>query len=671
VASVKFKELWQNNSTSSALQVWKRFFTDFTCSFALNHYNNVRMNKAFKGRCSQIIQCTLLFGFLATRCLGNGGPPAVESFDLRDVQLLDSPFKTAMELNSHFLLSLEPDRFLCYFRTNAGLPPKAAAYGGWEAPNTGAGRCLGHYLSALSLQFRATGDPQFKQRIDYIVDELALCQQPDGLLTAQAGVKEAFAELARGNGAALRHSRVPWYIQHKMFAGLRDAYTLAGNEKAKTVLIRMADWAVQVTRSLSEAQFQTMLDQEHGGMREVLADIYAMTGNTQYLDLANRFAHAKILSPLESGQDQLAGLHANTQIPKLVGSARIYELTGDPKERRAAEFFWDTVVNHHTYAIGGDSDAEHFDAPDELAQHLTPVACETCNTYNMLKLTRHLFSWDPQVKYADYYERALYNQILASQHPGDGMFTYYMSLKPGHFRTYSTSTNSFWCCVGTGMENHTQYGNSIYFHDANTLYVNLFIPSKLTWPEKHLTVTQDTSYPESNTTTLTLACPHPVALAFDIRYPAWSKPGLEIKVNNKPIKTTAHPGQFARISRRWNNGDKIEVKIPMGLRTEPLADDPNKVAIFFGPLLLGGQLGTNGLPPSLENANPTRFTKITDPPVPSLTIGYKPVEQWLKPIAGKDLTFRTEGVGRPEDVTLVPFYRQSDERYTVYWNVVR
>ena len=633
--------------------------------------NRSRVNKAFKGRCSQLIQRALLFGFLVTHCLAGSVPPAVETFDLRDLQLLDSPFKTAMELNSRFLLSLEPDRFLCYFRTNAGLPPKAAAYGGWEAPNTGAGRCLGHYLSALSLQFRATGDPQIKQRIDYIVDELALCQQPDGLLTAQSGVKEAFDELAHGNGAALRHSRVPWYIQHKMFAGLRDAYSLAGNEKAKTVLIRMADWAVQVTHALNDEQFQIMLDQEHGGMREVLADIYAMTGNTQYLDLANRFAHTKILSPLESGQDQLAGLHANTQIPKLVGSARIYELTGDPKERRAAEFFWDSVVNHHTYAIGGDSDAEHFDPPDQLAQHLTPVACETCNTYNMLKLTRHLFSWNPQVKYADFYERALYNQLLASPHPGDGMFTYYISLKPGHFRTYSTPTNSFWCCVGTGMENHTQYGNSIYFHDADTLFVLLFIPSKLSWPEIHLTVTQNTSYPEKKTTTLTLACPHPVALAFDIRYPTWSKPGLEIKVNNKPIKTSAHPGQFARISRRWQNGDKIEVKIPITLRTEPLPDDPTKVAIFFGPLLLGGQHRTNSLPPTLETPTPTQYTPIPDPPTPTLAIRQKPIDQWLKPLPNNPLTFRTQGVTHPKDITLIPFFRQTDERYTVYWTTVQ
>ncbi len=343
---------------------------------------------------------------------------AVESFDLRDVRLLDSPFKRAMDLNARYLLSLEPDRFLCYFRTNAGLKPKAEAYGGWEAPNSGAGRCLGHYLSALSLQFRASGDARFKQRVDYIVDELALCQQTNGLLTAQAGVKEAFAELATGKGDALRKSRVPWYIQHKIFAGLRDAYLLTGNEKAKALLVRMSDWAVDVTQALDETQFQIMLDQEHGGMREVLADVYAMTGNTRYLTLANRFSHTKIIAPLEAGRDELGGLHANTQIPKLTGSARIYELTGDRKEREAAEFFWNCVVHHHSYAIGGNSDDERFDAPDQLARHLSAVTCETCNTYNMLKLTRHLFEWKPDAGYADYYERALYNQILASQEPG-------------------------------------------------------------------------------------------------------------------------------------------------------------------------------------------------------------------------------------------------------------
>jgi DUF1680 family protein len=612
----------------------------------------------------------LLLGFsLPSGAVAPAQTPA-ESFDLREVRLLDGPFKQAMDLNGRYLLSLEPDRFLCYFRTNAGLEAKAKAYGGWEAPNSGAGRCLGHYLSALSLQFRASGDARFQQRVNYIVGELALCQQSNGLLTAQAGVKAAFAELAKGKGDALRQSRVPWYIQHKMFAGLRDAYLLTGSEKAKTVLVRMADWAVDVTRALDETQFQIMLEQEHGGMREVLADVYAMTGSRKYLDLANRFAHTKIIAPLAAGRDELDGLHANTQIPKLTGSARIYELTGDTKERDAATFFWDCVVRHHSYAIGGDSDDEHFGPPDQLAHHLTAVTCETCNTYNMLKLTRHLFAWKPDVAYADYYERALYNQILASQEPGTGMFTYFVSLKPGHFRTYSTPADSFWCCVGTGMENHAQYANSIYFHGGDNLFVNLFIPSELTWKDKRVVVKQETRYPESDRTAFALACPGPVSFTFNLRYPAWALPGLEIKVNGQAMATSAKPGAFVPIRREWHNGDTIEARIPMGLRTEALPGDPNKIAIFIGPLLLGGELGTEGLPASLEARDQGSYRKVIDPAVPVLAAGHEPVEQWLKPVAGQSLTFRTEGVGRPHDVTLVPFYREYHERYTVYWDVL-
>lgn len=625
---------------------------------------------AFRGA-ARVGVCCFFIGLSLPGAAAAPAQIAAESFDLRDVRLLDGPFKQAMDLNSRYLLSLEPDRFLCYFRANAGLEPKAQAYGGWEAPNSGAGRCLGHYLSALSLQFRASGDARFKQRVDYIVDELALCQQTNGLLTAQAGVKAAFAELAKGNGRALRKSRVPWYIQHKMFAGLRDAYLLTGSEKAKTVLLRMSDWAVDVTQVLDETQFQVMLEQEHGGMREVLADVYAMTGNTRYLDLANRFSHAKIMAPLAIGRDELAGLHANTQIPKLTGSARIYELTGDTRERDAAAFFWDCVVRHHSYAIGGDSDNEHFGPPDQLSDHLTAATCETCNAYNMLKLTRHLFTWKPDVAYADYYERALYNQILASQEAGTGMFTYFVSLKPGHFRTYSTPTDSFWCCVGTGMENHAQYGNSIYFHGGDNLFVNLFIPSELTWKDKRVVVKQETRYPESDRATFTLACPEPVTFTFNLRYPGWALPGLEIKVNGDAVATSAKPGAFVPVRREWHNGDKIEVKIPMGLRTEGLPDDPNKIAIFFGPLVLGGELGSGGLPESLEARDQRKFRKVPDPEVPALATGHKPVALWLKPVAGQSLAFRTEGVGRPRDVTLVPFYREYHERYTVYWDVLK
>lgn len=575
-----------------------------------------------------------------------------------------------MELNCQYLLSLEPDRFLCYFRTNAGLAPKGHAYGGWEAPNSGAGRCLGHYLSALSLQFRATSDARFKQRIDYIVDELALCQQTNGLLTAQTGVQTAFEELAKGKGDALHKSRVPWYIQHKMFAGLRDAYFLGGNEKAKVLLVRMSEWAFDVTRALDETQFQIMLDQEHGGMQEVLTDVYVITDDRKYLDLARRFSHSKVIAPLMAGRDELSGLHANTQIPKLIGSARLYEVTGDTKERDAASFFWDSVVRHHTYAIGGNSDGESFDPAGQLAHHLTAVTCETCNTYNMLKLTRHLFSWKPDVAYADYYERALYNHILASQEPDEGMFTYYVSLKPGHFRTYSTPNDSFWCCVGTGMENHTQYGDSIYFHEGDNLMVNLFIPSELTWNDKHVVIKQETRYPEYGQTTFSVACQEPVSFTFNFRYPGWAFPGLEIQVNGARVATPAKPGTFVSLRRQWHDGDKIEVKIPMGLRTEALPDDPKKIAIFFGPLVLGGELGTEGVPESLQARDQGAFRKVTDPEVPGLAIGRKPVKVWLKPVAGQELTFRTEGVGRPRDVTLVPFYKEYHQRYTIYWDVL-
>ena len=621
-------------------------------------------NAAFVGLCCLLPGFSLPFGAAAP------APIEAESFDLRDVRLLDGPFKQAMELNSRYLLSLEPDRFLCYFRTGAGLKPKAQAYGGWEAPNSGAGRCLGHYLSALSLQFRASGDARFKNRIDYIVDELALCHQDNGLLTAQAGVKAAFTELAKGKGDALRKSRVPWYVEHKLFAGLRDAFLLTGNEKAKNVLIQMSDWAVSVTRELNEPQFQIMLEQEHGGMREVLGDVYAMTGNTNYLNLANKFSHYKIMAPLMAGKDELNGLHANTQIPKLVGSARIYELTSDTKEKDAAAFFWDSVVHHHSYAIGGDSDDEHFGPPDRLAHGLSPATCETCNVYNMLKLTRHLFSWKPEVQYADFYERALYNQILASQEPGTGMFTYFLSLKPGHFRTYSTPEDSFWCCVGTGMENHAQYGNSIYFHRGDNLFINLFIPSELRWQDKHVVLKQETKYPESNGVTFTMACPEPVWFTFNLRYPGWASPGMEIKVNGEAVAAAAKPGTFVPVRREWHQGDRIEVKIPMSPRMEALPDDPNKIAIFYGPLVLGGQLGTGGMPESLEARDQNKFRKVPDPEVPSLAASHKPIELWLKPVPGQSLAFRTFGVGRPREVTLVPFYRECHERYTAYWQIL-
>ena len=590
---------------------------------------------------------------------------SAEAFDLADVQLLDSPFKTAMELNAKYLLSLSPDRFLSLFRKGAGLTPKAPNYGGWESPESGAGRCLGHYLSALSLQYRATGDVHFKARIDYIVDELATCQDAygNGYIGALPEEREVFARLAANDGRALYQSRVPWYVIHKLMAGLRDAYLLEGNQKARAILIKLCDWEIATTHGVDDTQFQIMLDQEHGGMREVLADVYAITGDPKYLTLANRFAHRKVLDPLARQEDKLAGLHANTQIPKIVGSARLYELTGTDREADITRYFWDEVIAHHTYAIGGDSSDEHFEAPNDLS--LTVTTAETCNTYNMLKLTRHLFEWDPQVKYADYYERALYNDILTSQEPDTGMFTYYIALLSGHYRVYSTPTNSFWCCVGTGMENHTQYGNSIYFHNENELFVNLFIPSVLKWQEKGLILRQETTYPKSDTTTFIIRVQHPIDLALKLRYPAWAKSGLNATINGQPCPITAQPGSYATIQRVWNNGDRLEVQIPFGLRTETMPGDTNKISIFYGPLVLGGRL-SEVTDLKLRYANLRAEDHFSD--FPSLINNGKPVEDWVQPVPGKSLTFKTVGVGRPHDVTLIPFYQLAHERYVVYWN---
>jgi DUF1680 family protein len=594
---------------------------------------------------------------------------AVEPFALSEVKLLDSPFNQAMDLNARYLLSLEPDRFLHYFRVNAGLKPKAPAYGGWEAPTTGAGRCLGHYLSALSLQYRATGDSRLKERVDYIVSELAICQQTNGLLSAQTNLAEAFVALAAGHGDALFKSRVPWYIQHKMFAGLRDACGLAGNQQAREILIRMADWAVAVTSNLDRDQFQSMLKQEYGGMQEVLVDIYALTGNRKYLDLARRFQDDLTFGPLTAKLDKLAQKHANTMIPKLTGAVRLYEMTGEVSDRSAAEYFWNEVVDHHSYAIGGDSDREHFGPPDQLL--LDTQTAETCNTYNMLKLTRHLFCLNPEVKYADYYERALYNHILASQEPKEGMFTYFVSLKPGHFKTYSTPFDSFWCCVGTGMENHTQYGNGIYYHDENNLYVVLYIPSQLTWLAKNVMIQQETDYPTSGDMRFAIKCAKATTFTFKFRYPNWASKGMVIKVNGKAIKLDAHPGVFASVEREWKNDDKVQVQFPLKLRSEYLPGAPATKAFFFSPLLLAGDLGTNNMPEPIAYAtDQCRYCNFPDTEVPTLMMENRPLENVIKPVAGEPLTFHTIDVGRPVDIFLKPFYQLHYQRYTVYWNVL-
>lgn len=604
--------------------------------------------------------------------------PQVTHFALGDVQLLDSPFKRASERNARYLLSLDPDRLLHNTRKYAGLAPKAELYGGWESQGI-AGHTLGHYLSALALQFASSGDRRFRERIDYIVGEMAAAQRAygDGYVGALPPLElQTLRDLKRGKVESKNPfffesgAWVPWYTQHKILAGLRDAWLLAGNAEAKDVVLRLAEWVDDVTAPLTDTQLQTMLQVEHGGMVEVLLDLYAATGDERYRNVSRRFEHRVVLEPLRSDRDELPGKHANTQIPKITGAARNFETTGALSDRAAAEQFWRRVVREHSWVIGGNSDGEHFFAPHTAADHLSAATAETCNTYNMLKLTEHLFTWQPHVEYADYYERALYNHILASQEPRLGMFTYFMSLKPGHFRTYSTPQESFWCCVGSGMENHAKYGAAIYFHDSSDVYVNLFIPSVLSWREKGLILEQRTDYPLSNRVQLIVKSAPTQRMRLQLRSPAWAASALAIRINGKPLVADASPGRYVAVEHRWQRGDIIEVLIPMAVRAEALRGSPDQVAFVYGPAVLAGDLGPA---PATETA-PYAKDQRANLEAPGIAVSIlagdvHSVVKGLTRLPGEDLAFRMPVIGEPQTVTLRPFWDVPFRRYNVYWKV--
>ena len=592
---------------------------------------------------------------------------SAEPFPLSEVRLLDGPFHDAMLRDQAFLLSLDCDRLLYNFRFNANLPTQARPYGGWEAPNGELrGHSVGHYLSACSLMFASTGDARFKERVDKIVAGFAECQAALRTNATHFGYLSAFPESFIDRVENRRQVWAPWYTLHKIMAGLLDASQLGGNAQALDVLTNLANWVKFRVDRLSTDQMQASLQTEFGGMNEVLANLYGVTGNPDYLKTAEAFNQKSVFDPLAAGEDRLNGLHANTQIPKMIGAARQYELTGNTRDQAIAGFFWDRVALHRSYVIGGHSDREHFFPTNDFARHLSAETAETCNTYNMLKLTRHLFSWQPSARAMDFYERALYNDILASQDPEEGMFVYLMSLKPGHFKTYSTPENSFWCCVGTGMENHAKYGDTIYFHDRQSLYVNLFIASELSWPEKGLRVRQETKFPESDTTHLRLQADKPVSLALQIRWPAWSDQ-LSVRVNGRKQKLSGAPGSYVALDRTWQNDDRVDIQLRMTLRTEPLPGATNILAILYGPIVLAGNLGTNGMP-SPYARNQTDLVRVPDPQVPVLVGDAQSVLKKIKP-AGAPLVFQTKKLGKPNDVTLVPFYEANHERYTVYWTL--
>ena len=613
---------------------------------------------------------------IPVRLAARDAPAKLSAFSLGNVRLLEGPFLDAQRRDLDYLVSLQPDRLLHNFRVNAGLEPKAPVYGGWESEEPWVnirchGHTLGHYLSAVSLMYASTGDARMKQRADYIVDELQRCQK-----AGTTGLVCAFPDGATQleNAVAGRpFIGVPWYTMHKIFAGLRDAHLHAENAAALDVLAKLAAWTAAATAPMNDAQFQRMLDTEHGGMNEVLADVSALTGDKRYLALARRFSHEALLAPLADSRDPLDGLHANTQIPKAVGFQRIYELTGDERYGRAARFFWRTIVDHRSFVTGGHGDNEHFFPPSEFAKHLPSAkTMETCGTHNMLRLTRMVFQDMPLGGIADFYEHALYNGILASQDPESGMMTYFQATRPGYVRLYHTPEQSFWCCTGTGIENHAKYGDSIYFHDADAIWVNLFIASTVRWSEKGLSLRQTTRFPEIASTRLEVTADQPVRAVVKLRQPGWC-PGMTVRVNGKRVDGIAGDNHYLPVDREWRTGDVLEIDLPMTLRVEPLPGTTDLVAFVYGPIVLAGRLGREGLAPGSQiivNERESGNMLKADVEVPMLAGDPATLTSRVTQDAQDPLTFRTKGIGRPHDVELAPFYRLAHERYNLYWRLV-
>ncbi|MBX2963648.1 MAG: glycoside hydrolase family 127 protein [Cyclobacteriaceae bacterium] len=608
-----------------------------------------------------------LFGILAVlvstvACQKQQDPTQAVPFPLPDVRLLEGPFKHATELNRKTLLGYEPDRLLAKFRKEAGLIPRAEHYDGWEN-QTIAGHSLGHYLSACALMYQTTQEEEFLNRVNYIVNELDSCQQADGsgYIGAFSKGKLIFEqEIAKGNIRAqlfdLNGLWAPLYTQHKVMAGLRDAYRLCGVEKALDVERRFADWLFTILEPLSDDQVQQLLNCEHGGINEMLVDLYADTHEKKYLEMSRMLHHKAILDSLALQYDILPGKHGNTQIPKLIGLARRYELTHDKNDSIAAAFFWDRVVKHHSYVTGGHGNHEYFGEPGKLRNRLSKNTTETCNVYNMQKLSQHLFQWNPRAEVADYYERALFNHILSSQHPESGRVIYNLSLEMGGHKVYQ-NPEWFTCCVGSGMENHAKYGSAIFYHGKNDFYVTQFIAAEVTWKDKKVTIRQQTNYPEEQGTSIFIETDEPQSFTVKIRYPYWAQSGVSIKVNEEPVAVSQSPGSFITLNRKWKSGDVLKATFPFSLRIERMPDDENRVAIMYGPLVLAGDLG------KVEDTNSY------DPGyVPVLLTESRNPADWLTP--GEQVNhFTVDKVGYPRGFELKPFYKTHDRRYSVYWDI--
>ena len=598
----------------------------------------------------------------------------VRPLPLSSVRLTGGPLKHAQELDAEYLLQIEPDRMLAYLRQRAGLEPKAKPYGGWD----GAGRQLtghiaGHYLSAVSLMWAATGDERFKDRATYIVGELKAIQDAQGdgyigALTDDKGVdgKSHFQELCKGvirsGGFDLNGLWSPWYVEHKIFAGLRDAYRYTGNLMALDVEIKFAVWAESIVSKLDDEQTQKMLATEFGGMNEVTADLYADTGDARWLALSSKFEHRAMIDPLANGQDILAGHHGNTQVPKMIGSLSRYIYTGDETDHKAATFFWDEVALHHSFATGGHGKNEYLSKPDHLNDMIEGRTAETCDVYNMIKMSRELFSIDPDIRYADFHERALFNHILASQDPEDGRVCYMVPVGRGVQHEYQDKFQDFTCCVGSGMESHALHGYGIYYESANKLWVSLYVPTTANWEAEGVKVEMMTDFPMGESASLKFTPTAHKKFTVALRRPYWAGAGFTVKVNGQSLKDLTKPDSYVELTRTWKKGDAVALTLPKTVRKEPLPDNSERFALMWGPLVLAGDLGAERQRGEHRNIRASESA-------PVLVASARSVSDFVKPVPGKPGTFVTSDVGLTTDITLVPFYQLPRRRYEIYWDM--
>ena len=600
------------------------------------------------------------------------------NFSLSDVKLLDGPFKHAQDLNTGVLLKYDIDRLLAPFLKEAGLTPKGSSFSNWIDLD---GHVGGHYLTALAIHYAATGNASIKERMDYMLSELKRCQQQfgNGYVGGVPHGTTIWNEIKGGNPGVVWNYWVPWYNLHKTYAGLRDAWLYGGNEEAKQMFLDLCNWGLTVISPLNDNQMEAMLGNEFGGMNEVYADAYQITGDVKYLNAAKRFSHKDLFDSMANESDNLDNKHANTQVPKAVGYQRVAELSGEGKYIRASKFFWETVVSDRSLSMGGNSRREHFPSRDDCVSYTEEKeGPETCNTNNMLKLTEGLFRMNHDAKYADFYEKAMFNHILSSQHPEHGGYVYFTSARPRHYRVYSAPNKAMWCCVGTGMENHGKYGEFIYSHTSDSLYVNLFVASELTWKDKGIVLTQNTEFPDEEGSKLTVKATSPVKFKLLVRHPWWvSSAGMQVICAGKNYATASSPSSYIEIDRTWNNGDEVIIKTPMKNTIVEMPNVPTYISVLRGPVLLAVKTGTEDLHGLVADEDrwahiaAGRLLPVTEAP---FSIGTREEIQTqldnMQPIAGKSLTFRAGSLFKSEkdrDLIFEPFYRVHDSRYLMYW----